>query len=122
MKETDHNWLDEESILQKEASRSQNFLSGLIDAVIVVVTCVFVTLYFNLLQYTRGIDMIWLILVTLLGYRLITLLLFSATLGMLFCGCRLGNHQGNNATFIQKALAALMILFRGARYYDGKVQ
>ncbi len=120
MNKSEQNWLDDEDILHKEATRSQNFLSGLIDAVIVVVTCVFVTLYFNLVQYTGGMDMVWLILATLIGYRLITILLFSATLGMLFCGSRLGDHQAKNATFVQKLLAAFMVLFQGARYYDGK--
>lgn len=120
MNESEHNWLDEEGVLRKEASPAQNILSGLIDAVIVVVTCLFVTLYFNLLQYTEGMDMLWLIIISLFGYRLITLLFFNATLGMLFCGCRLGNHQANSPTFVQKILAAFMVLFHGARYYGAK--
>jgi len=69
-------------------------------------------------KWLHEINSSLLILVLFAFYRLATLLLINATIGMKLFKINLLNGEGKRLSFLEKLLAAFFILYKGVAYYD----
>lgn len=104
----------------QEASLARRNLSGLIDAVFIVVlaSILFSRLDLDFISTPRfALQNELLVLLLLAVYRFLMLMLTSSTLGMGIAGITLLNPDFKKLNILEKLLAAFFVLFRGVDYY-----
>lgn len=96
-------------------------LAGLIDAILMIALYFVLTFKFPSFFAEKYIDAIpnfFQVYILFAGYRLASFLLLNGTIGMLFCGIHLLNHEYKKLSILEKLAAGIFILINDVKYYD----
>ena len=96
---------------------SQVVLAGLLDALFIIIFFVLLFYFIISVPIIEAYPNTSLI-ITFILYRLITILLFSSTLGMQVFNLIFLNADERSLSLMEKLLASVFILFRGVDYYQ----
>jgi uncharacterized RDD family membrane protein YckC len=108
-----------------EAGPGRQVLAGLIDSIL----CLAIFTFFSVTVISRWVDEYplleningtLLVLLMVIAYRFLCLLLFKQTVGMRLLRLVLLNGEEQPLTLLEKALAAIFILYRGTNYFQLK--
>lgn len=105
---------------RKEAVQWKQTLAGLVDVVLVIslVTGLLIYRYPTAIYHVISQEnSTLLVFICFILYRLASLLLFNATLGMKLMRIELLNGEEQRLSIFEKMLAAFFILYKGVAYY-----
>lgn len=99
-----------------KSSHAHIVLAGLVDAALIICLFVFSSKFLSSISFFQSNPNFSIFLGFIL-YRIITIMIFSATLGMMLFGMKFLNAEGRKIRLNEKLLASVFILFRGVDYY-----